>query len=90
MPAKRKNIVKSDSGSDEDVKPAAKRHSLAGGKAAKKPNYLNSDDDEEEVEDIKPVVARNARATSKFSKKQPSVGFPVYVAHGADESSQWI
>ena len=60
---------------EQDVKPAAKRQSLGGGRAAKKkPNYLESDEEQEnEAEDMKPVAARNGKAKLNPAKKEPSV-----------------
>jgi len=73
MSAKRKAIVKSETESEQDVKPAVKRQSLGGGRAAKKPNYLESDGEEDEEDEVKPTAAKNGKAKAKPAKKEPSV-----------------
>lgn len=72
MSAKRKNIVKSEAESEEDVKPAAKRQSGGGRKAAKKPTYVESDEEEGEKEEVKPVIPKNGKPKGKPAKKEPS------------------
>lgn len=89
MPAIKRKSVKDQSESEEDVKPASKRQSLAGGRAKPtKTNYLESSgEEEEEVEDVKPAKkavvkvkeetgsqsGTPVKAKGKAARKAPSV-----------------
>jgi hypothetical protein len=71
--------VKADSGSDgseEDIKPAKKRQSLAGGGVKKEQvKHLASDSEDEEEVERKPAVKAKAKPASKAkaAKKESSV-----------------
>lgn len=70
--------MKSESDSEEDIKPSAKRQSLGAGKAAKKPNYLESSEESGEME-VKPSVVKKGKGNGKAVKREPSVSLGLNV-----------
>lgn len=76
MPAKRENVLTSAPAKDE-AEQVAKRQPHSARRAGKKPNYLQSEDEESEQEDVKAVAPKDGKPTRKPAKREASVRTPV-------------
>ncbi|ORY34194.1 hypothetical protein BCR39DRAFT_188440, partial [Naematelia encephala] len=86
MPEPKRKLVKDESDSEEDFKPLAKRQSLGSGRAAaKKPNYLESSDEEDEEVEVKPQPKSSTpKNKGKASKREAS---PMDVDDESDDDN---